>query len=51
MPQPDSTSVICQICKQPVPRDDAIPGSVVRDDIADEIKKQHPDWSPDGFIC
>jgi uncharacterized membrane protein len=41
----------CAICKKTFLARDAIPGGAVRDLIAKDIVRDHPDWSPDSFIC
>jgi uncharacterized membrane protein len=33
------------------PPDDVVPAHTVRDALVDEIKKDHPDWDPQGYIC
>jgi uncharacterized membrane protein len=43
--------VPCQVCgKQFAPRD-AMPAGMVRSTIVELIVKDHPQWSPDGYIC
>jgi uncharacterized membrane protein len=44
-------TVLCQICKEQRKRSEAIPGELIREPIAETIRKTHPDWSPSGFIC
>lgn len=44
-------TVLCQICKEQKRRTEAIPGELIREPIAETIRKTHPDWSPNGFIC
>ena len=44
-------TVLCQICKQQKKRDQLLPGELVRDPVAEMIRRKHPDWSPAGFIC
>jgi len=43
--------VICQICKEHGTSDDMILGGAIREPIVEEIKKAHPDWTDDGYIC
>lgn len=43
--------VICQVCKQPKKRSEVVPAELIRAPIVATIKKTHPDWSSDGFIC
>lgn len=44
-------TVLCQICTQQKKRDQVLPGELVRDPVAEMIRKKYPDWSPAGFIC
>ena len=44
-------TVPCQICTQQKKRDQVLPGELVRDPVAEMIRRKHPDWSPAGFIC
>ncbi|MGA7800296.1 MAG: DUF1003 domain-containing protein [Gammaproteobacteria bacterium] len=46
-----SASAVCPICGRTLPRSELIPGSLLRSAVVEEIRKQHPDWSPDGVIC
>jgi uncharacterized membrane protein len=39
----------CQVCGKR--QGDLIPGSMVREPIAELIRKEHPDWSSEGYIC
>jgi uncharacterized membrane protein len=41
----------CGICGRTFSARELVPGEVVRDAIAREILQDHPDWSPDMFIC
>ena len=41
----------CQICKLEKRRSELFPAALVRDSIADTIKKSFPEWSADGWIC
>ncbi|MBU0640892.1 MAG: DUF1003 domain-containing protein [Planctomycetes bacterium] len=41
----------CAICGKPFPARDLMAGAVVRPAVADEIRRAHPDWSPEQFIC
>ncbi len=42
---------ICQVCRRSVPESQAIHGQVVRPSIVEEIVRDHPEWSNDGWIC
>lgn len=44
-------TVFCQICKEQKKRSEAIPGELIREPIAETIRKTYPDWSSSGFIC
>jgi uncharacterized membrane protein len=44
-------AVPCQICKQSKRPSEVLPADLVRDSVAETIRKSHPDWSPLGFIC
>jgi len=44
-------TVMCQICKKQKALSEVLPGSLVRDSVAELIRVQHPDWSSSGFIC
>jgi uncharacterized membrane protein len=41
----------CQICGKDASRTDLIEASSVRPVVVDVIRKAHPDWSAEGFIC
>jgi uncharacterized membrane protein len=43
--------VTCQICKQLKKPGETLPGELIRNSVADTIRRSHPDWSPHGFIC
>ncbi|KPK64472.1 hypothetical protein AMJ83_01805 [candidate division WOR_3 bacterium SM23_42] len=42
---------VCQICGKPKKRSEVIPAELVRAPLVALIKKTHPDWSSEGFIC
>jgi len=44
-------TVLCQICGKPKKLSEVRPAALVREALTEIIKKTHPDWSPDGFIC
>jgi uncharacterized membrane protein len=44
-------TTICQICKKRKALSKVFPSALVRDSVVEIIRKQHPDWSSDGFIC
>jgi uncharacterized membrane protein len=41
----------CQVCGKSRTKTQLIPGALVSAPVADEIRKQFPAWSADGFIC
>lgn len=41
----------CAVCGKTFARRDLMAGAVVRPAVADEIRRAHPDWSPEQFIC
>jgi uncharacterized membrane protein len=42
---------LCAVCGKTFPNRDLVPGGAIRDAIATEIVRDHPDWSPESFIC
>jgi len=49
MPKP--RDVLCQVCKQAKRPSEAIPAALVRPPVAAVIRRAHPDFSADGYIC
>lgn len=43
--------VLCQVCKKGKPAEEVVPAGMVRQPIYELIRKEHSDWSHDGFIC
>jgi len=41
----------CAVCGKSFSTRDLVPGVTVRDVIANEILREHPDWSQEKFIC
>ena len=41
----------CAICGKMFARRDLMTGAIIRPKVADEIRRAHPDWSPEQFIC
>jgi len=39
------------VCGKTFPNLSLVPGTAVRDPVAKEIVRDHPDWSPENFIC
>jgi len=42
---------VCAICGKSFTHRDLMAGAVLRPAIADEIRRAHPEWTPDQFIC
>jgi uncharacterized membrane protein len=40
---------ICRLCGKSEPQ--MLPAALVRPILVEEIKKQYPDWKPEGYIC
>jgi uncharacterized membrane protein len=40
----------CQISGREFPMDELVPASIVREPILGLVKKNHPDWDPNGYI-
>jgi uncharacterized membrane protein len=47
----ESSTVVCQICKQRKSPQDGTIGEVVRPSLSDFIRKKDPQWDGKGFIC
>jgi len=41
----------CQICGRSKRLSELLPGELVRQPVADIVKKSYPDWSGNGYIC
>jgi len=41
----------CAVCEKTFPLQDLVPGSAIRDVVVKEIIHDHPNWSPEGYIC
>ena len=41
----------CQICHRTVPESEAVSGETIRPVVIDEILRDHPEWSNEGWIC
>jgi len=48
---PKLTDRFCQVCGRKYPVVDLVPARAVREVVIDMVKRSHPDWSEDGFIC
>jgi hypothetical protein len=41
----------CQICHRTVPESEAVSGETIRPVVIDEIVRDYPEWSNEGWIC
>ena len=41
----------CAVCGKEFPKNELVSGALVRNTVADVIRKNHPQWSSDKFIC
>jgi uncharacterized membrane protein len=41
----------CAVCGKTFATGDVMAGAVIRQAVVEEIQRDHPDWSPDQFIC
>jgi len=41
----------CRICGEKKRKDELVPAKLVRAPITEVIRKEHPAWSPEGYIC
>ncbi len=46
-----SPPLICPLCGRTLPRRQLVPAETLRSALVDEIHKDRPDWTPDGFVC
>jgi len=51
MSRKQGATVVCQICRKSFSADDAIPGRMVRSSVEELIRREHPEWAEDGYIC
>jgi uncharacterized membrane protein len=47
----DQETFPCQICGEHKRKNDLVPADLIRASIIDVIVKEHPAWSPEGYIC
>lgn len=43
--------IYCSVCSKSVPAFKALPASLVREGIVEQIKAEHPEWTPQSVIC
>ena len=48
---PEKSSASCAVCHRHLPLGQLVPGALVRDNIAAEIRQDVPDWSTEQQIC
>jgi uncharacterized membrane protein len=51
MAKKQQETVLCQICGKQKKLSEVRPAALIREPLVEIIKKTHPDWSPDGYIC
>ncbi len=51
MPGRPNATTPCSICAKSFPVRDLVPGSTIRDVIVATIRREHPDWSTDQYVC
>jgi uncharacterized membrane protein len=51
MERKQKKKVLCQICKEKKKLIEVTPAQLIREPIVDIIRKTHPDWSSEGYIC
>jgi uncharacterized membrane protein len=47
----DQVTFPCQICGEHKRQNEVVPAALIRASIVDVIVKEHPVWSPGGYIC
>jgi uncharacterized membrane protein len=51
MAENQNETVVCQICGQKKDLGEVWPGELIRGGVLETIKKKHPDWDSQGYIC
>jgi uncharacterized membrane protein len=51
MKMPSASNQVCAICGKTKSMSEMMPAALVRSAIAELIKKVHPEWKPDDYIC
>jgi len=46
-----SKNMACNICGKSNARSQMMPAALVRNAVAEQIKRSYPDWKPEGYIC
>jgi len=47
----DQDTLPCQICGEHKWKNDLVPAELIHGPIVDVITREHPTWSPEGYIC
>jgi len=47
----DEETFPCRICGEHKRKNDLVPAELIRASIVEVITKEHPAWSPEGYIC
>ena len=51
MKESQSKDMVCNICGKTKARSRMMPAALVRNVVADQIRRSYPDWKPEGYIC
>lgn len=51
MKQSQIQNMTCRICGKTKAQSMMMPAALIRNAITDQIRKEHPDWSAEGYIC
>lgn len=49
--EPSGGAIRCQVCGEARQADDVLPAQLVRGSIVAVIRREHPDWTAEGYIC
>ena len=44
-------AICCQLCGKELPEEELVPASLLRGPVLEAIRKEHPEWSSDGYLC
>jgi len=50
-PRHSEQTVVCSICGEQKTLHEVMPGELIREPVAEAIRKDHPDWEPKGYVC
>jgi len=51
MSKSKNSQLVCGICGRSFPRRQIVSAAIIRDAVTEEVRRDHPDWPTDGFIC